>query len=87
MPGPLPECACPTCGTKVNDATVVFHGASKASPAPGDVTVCIYCAAVSIFDDELCLRRPTPDEQREIARDPRVQKTVAEIRRHVHQRN
>jgi hypothetical protein len=78
--------ACPRCGTPVDAATGVFD-ARDGSPGPGDVTVCLYCAAVSVFDADLRLRPPTAEERREMAQDKRVQRTVAEITRFNSRRN
>ncbi|HEY7233895.1 MAG TPA: hypothetical protein VH539_07080 [Gemmatimonadaceae bacterium] len=85
MPRPAVS-ACPACGTKVDDATIVFND-RKALPEPGDFTVCLYCAAVSVFDDQLRLRPPTADERREMAEDQRVLRTVAEITKFNSRRN
>jgi hypothetical protein len=44
---------CPECRYKLDAATAAF---SHAKPGPGDVTVCINCAALLEFTDELGLK-------------------------------
>lgn len=36
-------------------------------PSPGDMTLCIYCGCLNVFDDDMLLRRPTDDEFLEAA--------------------
>lgn len=43
-------------------------------PTPGDVTLCIRCGSLNVFDDALMLRMPTLDEFLDAAKDPEVQK-------------
>lgn len=45
---------CPTCGA-ANDAAT-YAGEGSARPAPGDLSVCLYCGEWRLFDDAL---RPT----------------------------
>jgi len=59
--------ACPACGEVIEAAT--GHG----TPAPGCVTLCIYCRAILIFTDDLQQRLMSnaewaalPREQREL---------------------
>ena len=47
---------CPKCNALVNGFT------EKARPKPDDLTVCIYCVTVAIFDKKLMLRVATPEE-------------------------
>lgn len=55
---------CPNCRTVVDGATAV--DGSEAFPSPGDVTVCVYCAAVLIFT-ATGLRLPTFAELEKLA--------------------
>jgi hypothetical protein len=50
---------CPFCG-KVMDCASNIEG--KGAPEPGDVSLCIYCGGVMIFDRELVGRKPTDPE-------------------------
>jgi len=44
---------CPACGHELDAATSVFD---KVRPTPGDVTVCINCAALLQFTDDLSFK-------------------------------
>lgn len=44
-------------------------GEGEEAPEPGAVSMCLYCSAVGIFDDELVLRQPTKDELDECFED------------------
>ena len=60
----VPLCHCPHCGEKL-DAASLF-GKQKADRAsPGDFSVCINCAAVLRFRDDLTLRATTLGEHKE----------------------
>jgi hypothetical protein len=54
----MPPQACPRCG-KMLDAN---DGELGRVPKPGALTVCVSCAAVSVFSDEMRLLAVTPDE-------------------------
>lgn len=66
----IPATECPKCGKVMDRATGVGH---DRRPKPGDLTICIGCAAVLIFQidlglkevDEVYLRRRIPKEGRE----------------------
>lgn len=57
---PTPECPCPACGAPVRYATST-HG--DHAPSPGDVSVCLECAAVNVFGEDLTLRPSTLAER------------------------
>ena len=44
------ELRCPTCGAMLGAA---FPAGKRASPAPGDATVCLDCGEVSVFGPEM----------------------------------
>ena len=67
---PLPLAKCTGCGELVNDATSVDK--DGAAPGGGDVTICIFCGHVMIYNDDLSMREPTGDEMRELFNDPRI---------------
>ena len=52
----LPQSQCCACGTTLDGA------AGRAAPKPGDFSICIYCGALSVFDEDLKLREPTQEE-------------------------
>ena len=71
----LPMSACPSCG-KVLDAASSLQGRK---PKAGDVSICLECANVGIFDADLTLRRPTKAEKRHIHGDVRIMRMRAAI--------
>lgn len=60
----VPISACKACG-KPNDSATSISADIK--PTPGDVSICLYCGHVTVFDDDLTLREPTSKEMHEIA--------------------
>jgi hypothetical protein len=56
-----PTSQCPNCG-KTLDAAHNVTGEQANKVKPGDISLCIDCTAILVFDDELFLRRPTPQE-------------------------
>ena len=65
----MPECHCPYCGKKISAAS---NAIDEGEPKVGDVTICLYCGEVAMFDADLHLREPTADETIAIARDGRT---------------
>jgi hypothetical protein len=65
----LPPQMCLSCGRLVDAASDVE---GKSVPKPGDVTICIGCAHVMVFTEDLKLREPTAQEAEEIAEDDKV---------------
>ena len=76
----LPMQLCPWCWTKLDAASNIFN---SGPPAPGDVTICIVCAAVLCFDENLRLKASSlgevPIEIR--AKVARVKYTVEEMKK------
>ena len=68
------ETACLSCGKGLDAAAQI--GAGMPSPSEGDVTVCLYCRHVMIYNADLSLRNPTDAEVVEIAGDPRLVATI-----------
>lgn len=69
-----PKSECPTCSYRVDSATSAGH---RRPPKPGDVSVCLNCAAANIFTADLTLRSATMDEQESFGLDvARVQLAV-----------
>lgn len=53
---------CPVCGT-VNDAVMVVNDlASVIMPKPGDLSVCVYCEAIGVFQEDGTVRVATAEE-------------------------
>ena len=57
----IPPQACPWCGHTL-DAVGQAHVEQCEQPASGDVTVCIRCVEVSVFEQNGTLRRARPEE-------------------------
>lgn len=58
-----PESKCPVCGTVVDMATGV--GGPEA-PQPGNISICIKCAGVSKYSEEMTLVPISTEEMAEI---------------------
>jgi hypothetical protein len=54
-PNPLPVSQCPTCGYKM-DAASLYTGSVK--PRPGDFSCCLKCGELMIYTVEMILRVP-----------------------------
>jgi hypothetical protein len=67
----VPPSRCPDCD-RVQDAAGDVYGHGEA-PKPGDVTVCLDCAAVLQFGPRMELVRVTRREYRRLPRDTRDQ--------------
>lgn len=65
----LPTSACPTCGYEMDSASSVGR---KATPKPGDFSLCMRCGAVLRFDAELRLEPATSDELTELDEEGRT---------------
>lgn len=78
---------CTNCGYELDAATVVAEEiGNKTSPEEGDITICIGCGHLMVFDKDMVLRNPTDDEILKVAGDPRmvaVQKALAAIKKQV----
>lgn len=71
--------SCPWCTTYV-DAAEKSEGCGR--PSPGDVTICLYCARASVFDDAMGLRKPTQEESAELHTDERVLLAISMVKRY-----
>lgn len=72
----VPESRCPYCDYKLDAAG---HPDGH-TPSEGDASVCLSCAQVMVFAADLTVRKPTPEERREIEADPRVQQYQRAVR-------
>lgn len=71
----IPPSPCPNCGKVLDAATGVDKRRrpnDRMVPRPGNVSVCISCGHICVFDKKLRLRNPTEAEMVQIAGDPRV---------------
>jgi hypothetical protein len=56
-----PSAACPVCGYLM-DACTALDNEKPRSPKPNDISICLECAAVLAFTDDLKFREATPDD-------------------------
>ena len=73
----VPMSTCPWCGTDLDRAASVE---SDSRLEAGDVTVCLRCAGVLVFTNDLAVRKATGEELRECGLDPRIRKIQHVIR-------
>ena len=84
-----PVAVCPYCAKQMDMATAMMPEMEMAKPPePGNITVCIDCLNVSMFDDELQLVKMDPETFAEFRRDPvavayveHFRKVIREIRK------
>lgn len=67
---------CPVCGATLNAASGIEH---EETPRPGDATVCVHCAAILLFDDDLRLRKPTKAERPRLIMDRTLLATIRAV--------
>lgn len=63
------EHPCPYCGAK-NSAAANPQG--EETPKASDLAICFYCTQVGIYEDDLTVRKMTPEEEKSILRLPEV---------------
>jgi hypothetical protein len=76
-----PECSCPWCGQRLDAAMAGDPENPDATPSPGDVSICISCAQILVFTDELTLRASMPGEVEMTPPIRRVQELVRRLDR------
>jgi hypothetical protein len=65
---------CMNCGKLIDSGASIDPG--ERSPQPGDIAICLDCAHIHIYTDDLTIRNPTDDEVVEIAGDPDIIRAV-----------
>ena len=71
----MTEAACPKCGRLNDGALATVEGSN--GPKVGDLTICIGCHFVSIFDDHMEPRKMTVEERAAFDANPVVAMGVA----------
>lgn len=74
-----PGIVCPLCHHRLTQSTNVED---DSAPQPQDITICIRCSGILLFDGALKLRAPTTEELQEIM-DSRSGPTIAELLRRI----
>ena len=69
---------CPRCGKLIDGSTCVDDEElpEVPQPKPGDVSICTYCGAMCLFDEQLRSRLMTRAQRRRIERDPRAKELM-----------
>jgi hypothetical protein len=82
------EIECPFCDYEMDHSASI--GEESAPPSAGDVSICINCSAVTLYEEDgdgLRLRAFTSQEEADaVLSDPEVQKAVRAVRRLMKQR-
>ena len=72
---------CPWCYAFVDGATVITDD-EKLLPVGGDVSICLYCARVGVYEDDLTIRKPTPEESLVFLADDDIFRAIQAVKRH-----
>lgn len=65
----IPEFICTACFEAMDCASDML---GDRTPEPGDVTLCIRCGTAYVFDENLNLVDPSPEQLEVINSDPRI---------------
>jgi acetyl-CoA carboxylase beta subunit len=65
----IPQSPCLNCGKLLDGATCIDN---DSMPDPGDVTICIYCGHLMMFDAQMRLRDLSDEKVRQVAGDGRI---------------
>lgn len=58
----LPASRCPVCHYQMDAATCANKADEAARPRPGDISICISCGEILVFDDNFALRPAGVDD-------------------------
>jgi hypothetical protein len=75
---------CPNCEHILEEATGIT---TQDAPKPNDVTLCIYCAAVLVFTEDMRVRLPTEEESNELASNSELMRMQKIVKMQVRRRN
>lgn len=78
-----PGLVCPWCDAAMDRSTPFSAGkvVPTHTPTPGDITVCVYCVQVCVYDKDLKLRRTTIVEDYQVLAMEEVQQLIKLIKR------
>jgi hypothetical protein len=74
-----PDRRCRICGELHNSTRNAQEGHTR-PPQPGDFSICINCAAISVFTEDLGLRAPTDEERGEVVDEPMMMTAITFIK-------
>ena len=69
----IKETSCPHCGAWLNSV----RNDENVLPDPGDLSVCVACFNVSVFDEAFRLRLPTSEEAAEYRSEPNLRAAIS----------
>jgi len=58
-----PPTLCISCDSMLDAASMAGMDAEPVEPRPGDITICLYCGQMLMFDDDACPTLKPTDEQ------------------------
>lgn len=73
-----PNNFCPNCKKTMDSATSIDRDNHK--PIPGDISICLYCQSLLIFDDNLMSQNPTQEQIDELKSDPELWNKIHKVR-------
>jgi hypothetical protein len=76
----VPNSMCWFCGKGKRDEAIPARGSDDGPPKDGDVSLCYYCYAISIFNEDLTLRKPTEEENARYLNSPEMQYALADLK-------
>jgi hypothetical protein len=76
-----PKNKCLACGYVIDAASSTPDYPDNPPPSPGDIALCLNCAHLHLFADDLTLRELTDAEMVEVAGDPEMLHAVEAIGR------
>ena len=79
----VPENNCLCCGYLIDRASVCDSPITR--PRSNDVTICVNCGEIMIFDHELKLRKPNDNDLRSIATDTNLMFNIVMAKTAIHQ--
>lgn len=69
---------CLACDYLIDSATSVIT--SDELPEEGDISICLRCGALAIFNSDLSIRQPTEEERNSLQDDPEVVQAQSAIK-------
>lgn len=82
----VPPQACPNCGARLSGAAT---SGEDRSPQAGDLTVCIKCVTVLVFDEDMHVRRAAEEEMEALCEEEKrdLREVCNRVRRYKHLRS
>jgi len=74
----ITESKCPECGKRLDGCSGVNH---NDQPKAWDVSICIQCASIAVFGEDLRLRKPTCKESTEFEKNAELMEAQEKMKR------